>query len=63
MGEPRLVIALYEPDTVHVDFKFVALPDAAVRVDDTQAVWQRGSSLSDVLTALSIITSARATMD
>ncbi|AIS57786.1 nucleotidyltransferase domain-containing protein [Vibrio coralliilyticus] len=49
VGEPRLVIALYEPDTVHVDFKFVALPDAAVRVDDTQVVWQRGSSLSDVL--------------
>lgn len=48
VGEPRLVIALYEPDLIHVDFKFVALPDAAVRVDDTKVLWQRDSRLSDV---------------
>lgn len=48
VGEPRLVIALYEPDLIHVDFKFVSLPDAAIRVDDTQVLWQRDNQLSDV---------------
>ncbi|GAL36419.1 putative plasmid-related protein [Vibrio maritimus] len=47
VGEPRLVIALFEPDAVHVDFKFVSLPDAAMRVDDTQVLWQQGSLLTD----------------
>ncbi|NOH78188.1 oxalate:formate antiporter [Vibrio sp. RE86] len=49
VGEPRLIVSLFERDEpVHVDFKFVSLPDAAVRVDDTQVLWQRGSCLSDV---------------
>ncbi|WP_245603040.1 nucleotidyltransferase domain-containing protein [Shewanella fidelis] len=49
VGEPRLIIALYEPHALHVDYKFVALPDAALRVDDTQVIWQRGQRLSAVL--------------
>lgn len=53
VGEPRLIIALYqlsasEPSLVHVDFKFVALPDAAQRVDDTQVIWERGNALSTI---------------
>ncbi|MGL6260828.1 oxalate:formate antiporter [Vibrio sp. WXL210] len=49
VGEPRLIISLFAAnEPVHVDFKFVSLPDAAVRVDDTQVLWQRGSCLSDV---------------
>ncbi len=49
VGEPRLIISLFAgSDLVHVDFKFVSLPDAATRVDDTQVVWQRGTMLSDV---------------
>lgn len=48
VGEPRLVIALFEPNAIHVDFKFVALPDAAIRVDDTKVLWEEGRILSDV---------------
>lgn len=48
VGEPRLVIALYEPDLIHVDFKFVSLPDAARRVDDTKVLWERGDALTKV---------------
>lgn len=53
VGEPRLIIALYqlaasEPSLVHVDFKFVALPDAAQRVDDTQVIWEREIALSAI---------------
>lgn len=47
VGEPRLVIALYAPDAVHVDFKFVSLHDAAIRVDDTKILWEQGTLLSD----------------
>ncbi|UJF16896.1 nucleotidyltransferase domain-containing protein [Vibrio sp. SS-MA-C1-2] len=47
VGEPRLVIALYAPDAIHVDFKFVSLPDAVIRVDDTKVLWERGTLLSD----------------
>jgi len=49
VGEPRLIVSLFgSSDPVHVDFKFVSLPDAAVRVDDTQVLWQRENCLSDV---------------
>ena len=53
VGEPRLIIALYElpqsnPSLVHVDFKFVSLSDAAQRVDNTQVIWERSSLLSDI---------------
>ncbi|GAB2647462.1 nucleotidyltransferase domain-containing protein [Vibrio panuliri] len=48
VGEPRLVVSLFGgTNPIHVDFKFVALPDAAQRVDDTQILWQRGSCLHD----------------
>ncbi|GAM74116.1 putative plasmid-related protein [Vibrio ishigakensis] len=49
VGEPRLIVSLFgESELVHVDFKFVSLPDAAQRVDDTQVLWEKGSLLSDV---------------
>jgi predicted nucleotidyltransferase len=47
--EPRLLICLYGPPLLHVDLKFVALHDAAVRVDDPVVVWERGSRLTAVL--------------
>lgn len=48
VGAPRLIIALYEPDMIHVDFKIVSLQDAAQRVDNTQVVWEREGKLSAV---------------
>lgn len=41
---------IYVPDAIHVDFKFVALPDAAIHVDDTKVLWEQGNLLSNVLT-------------
>lgn len=49
VGEPRLIIALYQPHAIHVDFKFVALADAAERVDETVVLWQQGNCLTEVL--------------
>jgi predicted nucleotidyltransferase len=49
VGEPRLLICLYSPPLLHVDLKFVALPDAAVRVDDPVVLWERGGALTEAL--------------
>ena len=49
VGEPRLLICLYGPPLLHVDLKFVALPDAAQRVDENVVLWEREGRLSAVL--------------
>ncbi len=53
VGEPRVLICLYGGDEVatplHVDLKFVALRDAAVRVDEPVVLWEREGRLSRVL--------------
>ncbi len=48
VGEPRLVIALYGPDGLHVDFKFAKLDDIADRVDEPTVLWERDGKLSQV---------------
>lgn len=48
VGEPRLIVSIFGPEPVHVDFKFVSLPDAAVRVDNNHVLWERDSLLTDV---------------
>jgi hypothetical protein len=49
VGEPRLLIALYGPEPLHVDLKFVALADAMQRVDQPRVLWERNGRLSAVL--------------
>jgi predicted nucleotidyltransferase len=49
VGEPRLLICLYGPPLLHVDLKFVTLPDAAVRVEDPVILWERDYCLTKVL--------------
>jgi hypothetical protein len=49
VGEPRVLICLYGPPLLHVDLKFVALPDAAKRVDDPIVIWERDKRLTQVL--------------
>jgi len=49
VGEPRLLICLYGPPLLHVDLKFVALPDAAERVEDPVILWERDHCLTRVL--------------
>ncbi len=46
VGEPRLLICLYRDPLLHVDLKFVALPDAADRVEDPRVLWERDARLS-----------------
>ncbi|MEM1202603.1 MAG: nucleotidyltransferase domain-containing protein [Acidobacteriota bacterium] len=49
VGEPRLLICLYGEPLLHVDLKFVALGDAAQRVEDPAILWERGSRFSEAL--------------
>jgi predicted nucleotidyltransferase len=46
VGEPRLLIALYGPPLLHVDFKFVAERDLADRVEDGLVAWERDGRVS-----------------
>lgn len=41
VGEPRLLICLYDAPLLHVDLKFVALPDIAIRVEDPVLLFDR----------------------
>lgn len=49
VGELRLLICLYGPPLLHVDLKFVALQDAAKRVDDPVVLWERLGRLTAAL--------------
>lgn len=51
VGEPRVLICLYGPPLLHVDLKFVSLPDVAVRVEDPAVLWERDGRLSAALAA------------
>jgi predicted nucleotidyltransferase len=46
VGEPRLLVCLYDPPLLHVDLKFVALQDAARRVDEPVVLWEREGKLT-----------------
>ena len=50
VGEPRLIISLFEEGLLHVDFKFVTLASFAdERVEDPAVLWERESLLSDAV--------------
>ena len=49
VGEPRVLICLYEAPLLHVDLKFVSLEDWATRVEDPSVLWERDGRLSSVL--------------
>jgi hypothetical protein len=50
VGEPRVLICLYEAPLLHVDLKFVSLEDVAIRVEDPCVLWERDGRLSNALT-------------
>src|SRR5678815_3323067 len=49
VGEPRVLICLYEHPLLHVDLKFVSLDDVATRVEDPCILWEREERLSSAL--------------
>ena len=51
VGEPRVLVCLYGPPLLHVDLKFVRLPDVADRVEDPAVLWERDGRVTEALRA------------
>ncbi|GAA2758939.1 oxalate:formate antiporter [Actinopolymorpha rutila] len=49
VGEPRLLICLYDNPLLHIDLKFVVAADLAERIEDPVVLWQRGTVLTDAI--------------
>ncbi|GAB3016399.1 nucleotidyltransferase domain-containing protein [Spirosoma pulveris] len=49
VGEPRLLIALYESPLLHVDIKFLTLDEFYERVENPVILWERDERLSTIL--------------
>ncbi|CAG7653970.1 oxalate:formate antiporter [Paenibacillus allorhizosphaerae] len=49
VGEPRLVICLYGPAPLHVDFKFVTPEELEERIENPLVLWERGLEISTIL--------------
>ncbi|MGD1819068.1 MAG: aminoglycoside 6-adenylyltransferase [Pleomorphochaeta sp.] len=47
VGEPRLIICLYDNPLVHVDFKFVKFSDIAHRVEDFKILWEKDNCITN----------------
>lgn len=50
VGEPRLIVCLYDNPLLHVDLKFVALPDISERIENPVILWEKDDLLSKTLT-------------
>ena len=51
VGEPRLLICLYDAPILHVDLKIVPVTEAGRRIDEPVVLWERDGRLSQVLRA------------
>ncbi len=49
VGEPRLLICLYDNPLLHVDIKFLTLPELQDRVEDPVVLFERDQQLSEVI--------------
>jgi hypothetical protein len=46
VGEPRVLICLYDSPLLHVDLKFLSINDVQTRVDEPVILWERDNRLS-----------------
>jgi len=49
VGEPRLMICLYGPDTIHVDLKFVTADSFTTLIERPTILWSRNSVLQQLI--------------
>lgn len=52
VGEPRLLVCLYDCPLMHVDLKFVSLDDAEKRIEDPVILYQKDNALSDAFAGM-----------
>ena len=49
VGEPRLLICLFDNPLLHVDIKFLTLPEFYERVEDPAILFERDGQLTEVI--------------
>ncbi len=49
VGEPRVLICLYDDPLLHVDLKFVSLDEFSNRIENPVVLWERESELSSII--------------
>ncbi|HEY1054759.1 MAG TPA: nucleotidyltransferase domain-containing protein, partial [Emticicia sp.] len=49
VGEPRVLICLYDEHLLHVDLKFLLPEEFYNRVENPVIVWERGSRLTEII--------------
>jgi predicted nucleotidyltransferase len=49
VGEPRLLVCLYDDPLLHVDIKFLTLPEFAIRVENPVVLFERDNQLTSVI--------------
>jgi len=49
VGEPRLIVSLYNDPLLHVDYKFITPEELADRVEDPAILWERSHALTEVV--------------
>ncbi len=49
VGEPKLLICLYDNPLLHVDIKFITLPEFHSRIEDPVVLFERKSQLTDII--------------
>lgn len=56
VGEPRLLICLYDDPLLHVDLKFLRLAELTHRTEDPVVLWERDPAVSDLIRRTSATT-------
>lgn len=51
VGEPRVLICLFDNPLLHVDIKFLTLPEFYERVENPVVLFERDNQLTDVITS------------
>lgn len=49
VGEPRLLVCLYDNPLLHVDIKFLTLPEFYTRIEDPVVLFERKNQLTDII--------------
>lgn len=49
VGEPRLLICLYDNPLLHVDIKFLTLPEFTTRIENPVVLFERKKQLTDII--------------
>lgn len=49
VGEPRLLVCLFDKPLLHVDFKFLTLPEFYDRIEDPVVLFERNEALTKII--------------